>query len=155
MTRVAIVAVVLLLYVAISASFVIRGPFPASAVVPVNSYGNFWCEVNTSSSELATGNYSGPGWTTWPRATSGSSGISNGGDVVQTSFRFKVTEIYLSGGIVQCRVTLKPSLEVLGANATVLAYGKVYSCDTKVAPKFTHVHIYFRFVRSTSSTIQP
>ena len=130
MMRVAIVAVVLLLYLAISASFVIRGPFPAFVVVPVNSYGDFTCELNTSSSELATGNYSGPGWTTWPRATSGSSSISNRGDVIQTTgFRFKVTEIYLSGGTVQCSVTLKPSFEVLGANATVLAYGKVYSCD--------------------------
>ena len=134
MAHVAIVTVVLLFYVAISASSVIRGPFPASVVVPVDSYGSFTCEVNTT--ELTTGNYnaSGPGWTTWPRATSGVSGTSSGGDVIQTSFRFKVTEIYLSGGTVQCSVTLMPSLEVLGANATVLAYGKVHSCDMKSVP---------------------
>ena len=131
---IAIVTVVLLFYVAVSASYVIRGPFPVSVVVPVDSYGSFTCEVNIT--ELTTGNYSasGLGWTTWPRATSGVSGISSGGDVIQTSFRFKVTEIYLSGGTVQCSVTLMPSLEVLGANATVLAYGKVHSCDMKVVP---------------------
>ena len=127
MARIAIVAVVHLLYVAISANSVIQGPFPLRAVVPVNSYVGFTCEVNTS--DLTTGNYSGFGWTIWPPATSGSSGIAgrgtNGSLIYQTSMRIKVTEIYLSGGIVQCIVTLMPNyVKIFSTNATVLAYGE-------------------------------
>ena len=129
MARIAIVAVVHLLYVAISANSVIRGPFPLRVVVPVNSYGDFTCEVNTS--DLTTGNYSSFRWTTWPPAIkfSGSSGIAAlgtiGSRIYQTSLSIKVTEIYLSGGIVQCVVTLMPNyVEIFSSNATVLAYGE-------------------------------
>ena len=138
MTRVAIVAVVLLLYVAISASSVVRGPFPASVVVPVNSLVWFTCTLNTSL--LMAGNFNeGPGWTTWPRATSAHTAISHiGDDLILTSLLVNATEIYLSGGTVQYSVTFRPTLEVLSANATILAYGKVYPCDINV-PKFTQV----------------
>ena len=139
MARVAIVAVVLLLYVAISASSVIRGPFPASVVVPVNSLVWFTCTFNASL--LMERNFSDrPGWTTWPRATSAHKAISHiGDDLILTNLLLNVTEIYLSGGTVQYSVTFRPStLEVLSANATILAYGKVYPCDINV-PKFTQV----------------
>ena len=138
MTRVAIVAVVLLLYVAISASSVVRGPFPASVVVPVNSLVWFTCTLNASL--LVAGNFiERPGWTTWPRATSAHTAISSIGDVlILTSLLLNVTEIYLSGGTVQYSVTFRPTLEVLSANATILAYGKVHPCDINV-PKFTLV----------------
>ena len=126
MARVAIVAVlvVLLLYVAISQSSVIRGPFPASVVVPVNSLVWFACTLNASL--LMAGNFSeGPGWTTWPRATSAHMAISHiGDDLILTNLLLNVTEIYLSGGTVQYSVTFRPTLEVLSANATILAYGK-------------------------------
>ena len=82
------------------------------------------CAVNTS--ELTTGNYSGFSWSTWPPATSGASGIASGGGIVQTSLHIKVTDIYLSGGIVQCSVTLMPNyVEIFSTNATVLAYCKL------------------------------
>ena len=51
------------------------------------------------------------------------SGIASGGSIVQTSLHIEVTDIYLSGGIVQCSVTLMPNyVEIFSTNATVLAY---------------------------------